>query len=64
MASSRKRRQAALTRNVVPGVHWLEHAHVNCYLIEDGDGVTLVINRAQAEDMHGLLTEWLARTPK
>jgi glyoxylase-like metal-dependent hydrolase (beta-lactamase superfamily II) len=42
MASSRKRSQAALTRNVAPGVHWLEHAHVNCYLIEDGDGVTVI----------------------
>ncbi len=27
---------------MAPGVHWLEHAHVNCYLIEEGDEVTLV----------------------
>ncbi|MFC7401407.1 MBL fold metallo-hydrolase [Citricoccus sp. GCM10030269] len=31
-----------LTQNVVPGVHQIEHAHVNCYLIEDDDGLTLV----------------------
>lgn len=31
-----------LVRNVAPGVHRLEHAHVNCYLIEDAEGVTLV----------------------
>ncbi|MCU1424050.1 MAG: fold metallo-hydrolase [Microbacteriaceae bacterium] len=33
---------ATLTRNVAPGVHRLEHAHVNCYLIEDDIGVTIV----------------------
>ncbi len=27
-----------------------------------GDGTTLVINRAQAEHMHDMLTEWLARS--
>ena len=31
-----------LTRNAVPGVHRLQHAYVNCYLVEDADGVTLV----------------------
>lgn len=31
-----------LTRDVAPGVHQLEHAHVNCYLIESDDGVTIV----------------------
>jgi glyoxylase-like metal-dependent hydrolase (beta-lactamase superfamily II) len=34
-----------LTRDVAPGIHRLEHAHVNCYLIEGDDraeGVTLV----------------------
>ncbi|MER7795959.1 MBL fold metallo-hydrolase [Microbacterium sp. NPDC096154] len=31
-----------LVRNVVPGVHRLEHAHVNCYLIEDQGEVTIV----------------------
>jgi glyoxylase-like metal-dependent hydrolase (beta-lactamase superfamily II) len=30
------------TRNVVPGVHRLQHAYVNCYLLEDDDGLTLV----------------------
>lgn len=32
----------ALTRNVGPGIHRLSHAYVNCYLVEDADGVTLV----------------------
>lgn len=31
-----------LTRHVARGVHLLEHAHVNCYLIEGEDGLTLV----------------------
>jgi glyoxylase-like metal-dependent hydrolase (beta-lactamase superfamily II) len=31
-----------LTRNVVPGIHRLQHAYVNCYLVEDADGVTVV----------------------
>lgn len=31
-----------LTPDVVPGVHMIEHAHVNCYLIEGPDGLTLV----------------------
>ncbi|QCU76960.1 MBL fold metallo-hydrolase [Citricoccus sp. SGAir0253] len=30
------------TQNVAPGVHLIEHAHVNCYLLEDDDGLTLV----------------------
>ena len=38
----RRGRRATLTRNVAPGVHRLEHAYVNCYLIEDGDAVTIV----------------------
>ena len=29
-------------RNVADGVHRIEHAHVNLYLVEDDDGVTLV----------------------
>jgi glyoxylase-like metal-dependent hydrolase (beta-lactamase superfamily II) len=33
---------ATLTRNVAPGIHRLEHAHVNCYLVEDETGLTLV----------------------
>lgn len=31
-----------LTPDVVPGVHMIEHAHVNCYLIEGSGGLTLV----------------------
>lgn len=31
-----------LTPDVAPGVHRLAHAHVNCYLIESKDGLTLV----------------------
>jgi glyoxylase-like metal-dependent hydrolase (beta-lactamase superfamily II) len=31
-----------LTRNVAPGIHRLAHAYVNCYLVEDGDDVTIV----------------------
>ena len=31
-----------MTRGLAPGVHRLAHAHVSCYLIEDGDGVTVV----------------------
>jgi glyoxylase-like metal-dependent hydrolase (beta-lactamase superfamily II) len=30
------------SRNVVPGVHRLQHAYVNCYLLEDDSGLTLV----------------------
>ncbi|HLS73090.1 MAG TPA: MBL fold metallo-hydrolase [Actinomycetaceae bacterium] len=29
-------------REVAPGVHLVSRAHVNCYLVEDDDGVTLV----------------------
>lgn len=36
------RPRAAFTPHVVPGVHRLEHAGVNCYLLEDEDGLTLV----------------------
>jgi glyoxylase-like metal-dependent hydrolase (beta-lactamase superfamily II) len=38
-------RTARLTRNVARGIHRLEHAHVNCYLLEDDDrdaGLTLI----------------------
>jgi glyoxylase-like metal-dependent hydrolase (beta-lactamase superfamily II) len=31
-----------ITLEVADGVHFITHAHVNCYLIEDDDGVTLV----------------------
>ncbi|HLT84709.1 MAG TPA: MBL fold metallo-hydrolase [Phototrophicaceae bacterium] len=33
---------SATVREVAPGVHLLSHAYVNCYLVEDDDGVTLV----------------------
>lgn len=33
---------ARFRRNVAPGVHRLEHAYVNCYLIDDESGVTIV----------------------
>lgn len=35
-------RSPRLTRNVLPGVHRLEHAFVNCYLLEDDGDVTIV----------------------
>ena len=28
--------------DVAPGVHQIEHAYTNCYLVEDGDGLTIV----------------------
>lgn len=31
-----------LERNVAEGVHRIEHADVNVYLLEDDDGVTVV----------------------
>jgi len=33
---------SATVREVAPGVHIVMHAYVNCYLVEDDDGVTLV----------------------
>ncbi|MBX0300474.1 MBL fold metallo-hydrolase [Cryobacterium sp. 1639] len=36
------RSSARLTRRVAPGIHRLEHAYVNCYLIEGSDGITIV----------------------
>lgn len=33
---------ARLTLSVAEGVHRLQHAYVNCYLIEQGDGLTIV----------------------
>jgi len=41
-ATGAKTRRATLSKNVAPGIHRLEHAYVNCYLIEDESGVTLV----------------------
>lgn len=40
--SVRARRRARFDRDIVPGVHRLEHACTNAYLIEDQGGVTLV----------------------
>lgn len=31
-----------ITPEVAEGVHFITHAHVNCYIIEDDEGVTLV----------------------
>jgi glyoxylase-like metal-dependent hydrolase (beta-lactamase superfamily II) len=31
-----------ITPNVADGIHLITHAHVNCYLVEDQDGLTLV----------------------
>lgn len=44
---------------VADRVHRLAHAHVNCYLIEDGDGVTLV--DAGLPSMWSLMLETLRR---
>lgn len=44
---------------VADRVHRLAHAHVNCYLIEDDEGVTLV--DAGLPSMWGLLTDTLRR---
>lgn len=38
----RRRRGAVLRRDVAPGVHLLQHASTNAYLLEDADGITLV----------------------
>ncbi|GAA1420222.1 MBL fold metallo-hydrolase [Agrococcus citreus] len=38
----RSRRQAVLRRDIASGVHVLQHASTNAYLIEDGDAITLV----------------------
>ncbi|WP_045731489.1 MBL fold metallo-hydrolase [Pseudarthrobacter chlorophenolicus] len=31
-----------ITRDVADGIHLISHANVNCYMVEDEDGVTLV----------------------
>ncbi|WP_213816597.1 MBL fold metallo-hydrolase [Glaciihabitans sp. dw_435] len=33
---------ARLTRNVAPGVHRLQHAYVNCYILEEEGALTIV----------------------
>lgn len=40
--SGRAGKRASLTRDVAPGIHRLEHAYVNCYLVEDAGRVTIV----------------------
>jgi glyoxylase-like metal-dependent hydrolase (beta-lactamase superfamily II) len=42
MAGPPRRFQAALTRDLRPGVHRLAHAGVSCYLVEEGSAVTVV----------------------
>jgi glyoxylase-like metal-dependent hydrolase (beta-lactamase superfamily II) len=42
LAGMSRRPKATLTRSVAPGIHRIDHAYVNCYLVEDGDSVTLV----------------------
>jgi glyoxylase-like metal-dependent hydrolase (beta-lactamase superfamily II) len=37
-----RRTKATLIKSVAPGIHRIDHAFVNCYLVEDGDAVTLV----------------------
>lgn len=57
----RTRRRATdgiLTRNVVPGIHQLEHAHVNCYILESREGVTIV--DAAFPDTWGLMLRALS----
>lgn len=39
---SRRSGGATLTRDVAPGIHRLEHAYVNCYLVEAEGAVTIV----------------------
>ena len=31
-----------ITRDIAPGVHGIEHAHTNCYLVVDHTGVTMI----------------------
>jgi glyoxylase-like metal-dependent hydrolase (beta-lactamase superfamily II) len=38
----REESRTRLTRNVAPGIHRLQHAFVNCYIVEDGDRLTIV----------------------
>jgi glyoxylase-like metal-dependent hydrolase (beta-lactamase superfamily II) len=42
VASAPSARRPRLTPNVVPGVHRLEHAYVNCYLLEEAGALTIV----------------------
>ncbi|MGH1527045.1 MBL fold metallo-hydrolase [Leifsonia sp. L25] len=42
LTADRRSTAPQLTPDVVPGVHRLEHAATNCYLLADGDSWTLV----------------------
>lgn len=44
--SSAKRSGPRFTRDVAPGVHWLEHAYVNCYILEGDDGGVTIVDAA------------------
>src|SRR4051794_15245892 len=37
-----ERRRPVLRFDLAPGVHGVEHAHTNCYVVDEPDGVTLV----------------------
>ena len=39
LGAVRRRQQAVLRRDIAPGVHLLQHASTNAYLIEEGDAV-------------------------
>ncbi|HEV7949725.1 MAG TPA: MBL fold metallo-hydrolase [Glaciihabitans sp.] len=40
--SSPSGRHPRLTKNVAPGIHRLQHANVNCYLVEENNEITVV----------------------
>ncbi|WP_411557687.1 MBL fold metallo-hydrolase [Plantibacter sp. MPB07] len=53
-----RRPRATLHRSVAPGIHRLEHAYTNSYLVEDGTGLTLV--DAGLPATHGYLLQAIA----
>jgi glyoxylase-like metal-dependent hydrolase (beta-lactamase superfamily II) len=52
LGAVRRRQQAVLRRDIAPGVHLLQHASTNAYLIEEGDAVTLVDSLFPASRRH------------
>jgi glyoxylase-like metal-dependent hydrolase (beta-lactamase superfamily II) len=42
LTASRIRRSARFRRNAAPGIHRIQHAHVNCYLVEEAGQFTIV----------------------
>ena len=40
--TSQVRRSVRFRRNAAPGIHRIQHAHVNCYLVEEDGQFTLV----------------------